>query len=387
MLKMGPVNWCKNLKEARMSEYDNISVMVADDEIPFLEMMEKYLKKKGMTVVTARSGKESLQKLAHGDEMDVVVMDINMPGMSGLEALARIQFEFPMLEVILITGRATVESAVEGLRRGAYDYLVKPFKLDLFLEKLRGAKRRKEDHEQQIFEMASNRFDALGKLAAGVAHEINNPLAVIVERAGLMEDLIKFENFRVPETINEFRESLKHIKTQAHRCKTITHRLLSLASVRESSLCEIDINFFVNKVATLFEWEAYCRKIFIEKRLDPKLPRVFMSDSELQLLLVNLIDNAIESIGFKGWITLTTKLIEKSVLLDVEDTGRGIPEDYLSRVFNPFFKIDPSSHGVGLGLSVCQGIVTRMGGVITVESTVGKGTTFHISFPVTNQNA
>jgi two-component system NtrC family sensor kinase len=84
---------------------------------------------------------------------------------------------------------------------------------------------------------------------------------------------------------------------------------------------------------------------------------------------------------------LTTKLIEKSVLLDVEDTGRGIPEDYLSRVFNPFFKIDPSSHGVGLGLSVCQGIVTRMGGVITVESTVGKGTTFHISFPVTNQNA
>ena len=125
-------------------------VMLVDDEEPFVETMTKRLTKKGLNVVGVFSGHEALDKLASNKMIDVVVLDVKMPGMDGLEALQEIKKRFPLVEVIMLTGHATVESAIEGMRLGAFDYLMKPCEMDQLLSKIGEAKDKKRLHEEKI---------------------------------------------------------------------------------------------------------------------------------------------------------------------------------------------------------------------------------------------
>jgi len=130
------------------------SVLVVDDEVQFVETLVKRLTKRGVHVGGANSGQEALEKLATGGptKTDVVILDVKMPGMDGLETLARIKEEHPLIEVIMLTGHATVESAIEGMKRGAYDYLMKPCEIDPLLEKVVAAAEKKREHEEKILE-------------------------------------------------------------------------------------------------------------------------------------------------------------------------------------------------------------------------------------------
>jgi DNA-binding NtrC family response regulator len=130
------------------------SVLIVDDEVPFVETLAKRLAKRGVRVDGAHSGREALNKLAVGGpgKTDVVILDVKMPEMDGLEALARIKDEHPLIEVIMLTGHATVESAIEGMKRGAYDYLMKPCELDTLMAKLNAAAEKKREHEARILE-------------------------------------------------------------------------------------------------------------------------------------------------------------------------------------------------------------------------------------------
>jgi DNA-binding NtrC family response regulator len=127
-------------------------VLLVDDEVPFVEAMERRLEKRGLDVKTAFSGEEALQRLKQLTHIDVVILDVKMPGMDGLETLKQIKKAYPLVEVIMLTAHATVETAITGMKLGAYDYLMKPSEMDVLMEKLNGAKTKKSLHEQKIIE-------------------------------------------------------------------------------------------------------------------------------------------------------------------------------------------------------------------------------------------
>ena len=127
-------------------------VMLVDDEVPFVETMTKRLEKRNLRVLSAFSGDEALEKISGNRNLDVIILDVKMPGMDGIDALALLKKDFPLTEVIMLTGHATVETAIEGMKRGAFDYLMKPCDLEQLLEKVQEATAKKREHEKKIRE-------------------------------------------------------------------------------------------------------------------------------------------------------------------------------------------------------------------------------------------
>jgi len=242
------------------------------------------------------------------------------------------------------------------------------------------------DRKQTIMSdkvIETGRLASIGELAAGIAHEINNPVAIMVEEAGWIEDLLGDENFASGESADEIALAVQQIKTQGERCKAITHKLLSFARKTDPTVRPLQINDVVDEVAGLMGQKTRYANVNIEKFLTPDLPPVYASPSELQQVLLNLVNNAVDAIGTKGGtVTVITDLDEEeTVVLRVSDTGDGIPEANLERIFDPFFTTKPVGQGTGLGLSICYGIVDKLGGRISVESEVGVGTIFSVYLP------
>lgn len=243
------------------------------------------------------------------------------------------------------------------------------------------ADREKQEMNERIIE--AGKMAALGELAAGIAHEINNPVAVMVEEAGWMQDLIDEEDLKQSANLEEFKQSLKQIRVQGSRCKQITHKLLSFARKTDSRPKRIALNETIEEVLSLCQQRARYSTVKIITHLDPNLPLVNASPSEMQQVFLNLIINSLDAIDNRGGqVEITTRAQDQHVIVDVADNGPGIPEAYLARIFDPFFTTKPPGQGTGLGLSICYGIITQMGGEITVDSVVGTGTTFHIKLPV-----
>ncbi len=249
------------------------------------------------------------------------------------------------------------------------------------IRRIEKANLEKEQMNQRVIE--AGRLASVGELAAGVAHEINNPVAIIVEEAGWMDDLLAEEDLGESQNVGEFKASLNQIKTQAQRCKEINQKLLSFARGSESSMSKVKLNDLIHEIVGILEQRSRLGNVKIVKRLAPDLPEICASPTEVQQVLLNLINNAIDAIGEDwGAIEITTGFDGQTATVDVTDTGHGIPEEVLSRVFDPFFTTKPVGKGTGLGLSICYGIVKKMGGEIKINSTIGVGTTFHIHFPL-----
>jgi len=247
------------------------------------------------------------------------------------------------------------------------------------------ADKEKEMMNEQVIE--AGKLASVGELAAGIAHEINNPVAVMVEEAGWMEDLLQEDEFKSGENLAEFERSLKQIKTQGARCKEITHKLLSFARKTDPKIRSVELNELLEDIISISEQRARYSNVKIEKQLAEDLPFVHASPSEMQQVFLNLINNAIDAIGTNGGtITVTTRVDGGFAIVDVADTGSGIPKAMLARIFDPFFTTKPVGKGTGLGLSICYGIVKKMGGQISVNSAVGVGTTFHVYVPLPGEN-
>jgi len=239
----------------------------------------------------------------------------------------------------------------------------------------------KEMMNEQIIE--TGKLASVGELAAGVAHEINNPVAIMVEEAGWIEDLLEEEDLRESENLSEFLRALNQIHIQGKRCKEITHKLLSFARKTDSRVHEIDLNELVEEVVGLSAQQARYNNVEIRVDLQESLPPMRMSPTELQQVLLNLINNALYAMdGRGGVIDVVTRRKEDHVLIEVSDTGPGIPEANLGRIFDPFFTTKPVGKGSGLGLSICYGIIKKMDGDIDVRSMVGEGTTFTVQVPI-----
>ncbi len=256
----------------------------------------------------------------------------------------------------------------------------------LFLSRNMVRRIKKSDMERELMNdqvIEAGKLASVGELAAGVAHEINNPVAIMVEEAGWMEDLLEEEELEQSQNVDEFRRSLKQIGIQGGRCKEITHKLLSFARKTDPVHHEIQVNDTIEEILNLCDERSKFSNIRIQRELDSDLPLVWASPSELQQVFMNLINNAIDAIGPGGGLLEVRSRTEgDEVVVDIADTGHGISEGVMSRMFEPFYTTKPVGKGTGLGLSICYGIIKKLGGKLTVESSIGLGTTFHVSIPI-----
>ena len=253
------------------------------------------------------------------------------------------------------------------------------------ISRMAQADRDKEMMDKQVIE--TGKLASIGELAAGIAHEINNPVAIMVEEAGWIEDLLEEEDFKKGKNLDEFQRALKQIRVQGHRCKDITHNLLSFARKTDGKVKKLQLNALIEEMVRLSGQRAKFGNVSIETDLKADLPLIDASEIELQQVFLNLINNALDAMEKGGGtLKITTHLenVEKfyGVVVDIADTGPGIPKVNLPKIFDPFFTTKPVGKGTGLGLSICYGIIHKMGGEISVDSIQGDGTTFHIHFPL-----
>jgi two-component system NtrC family sensor kinase len=238
----------------------------------------------------------------------------------------------------------------------------------------------KEVMNQQIVE--TGKLASIGELAAGIAHEINNPVAIMVEEAGWIQDLLS-EGIDKADNFEEFKRALDQIQTQGHRCKGITHKLLSFARKTDSRVETLQLNEFVNEVVDLLSQKFKYANIDVDVQLNPGLPAIQASATEIQQVLMNILQNAVYAMEKTGGkITILTEADEQNISVSITDNGPGIPPDNMARIFDPFFTTRPVGKGTGLGLSICYGIINKMGGRIDVQSRLDEGTTFTIVLPL-----
>jgi two-component system NtrC family sensor kinase len=228
----------------------------------------------------------------------------------------------------------------------------------------------------------SQKMAAIGELAAGIAHEINNPLAVIRQETEWLLRLLTRKEFLDRQDIMELRESLHQVLQEVDRCSEITRNLLDFARKREPVLQAVDVHQVIETMTLLMEKEAGKNNINILRQYDPDLPLVYSDAPQLRQVILNLLNNALQAIEKDGTIFIITSRGDDAINIAVKDTGRGIPPEHLEKVLDPFFTTKPPGKGTGLGLSICHGIIHRLGGQIAVASTVGQGTTVTVTLPL-----
>lgn len=241
----------------------------------------------------------------------------------------------------------------------------------------------KEESSQTKVQLEhASKLATVGELAAGIAHEINNPLAVISEEAGLMKDLMNPE-FGGSITPEEIGKRLDIIHNAVFRCRDITRKLLGFVRKTDISLAQYDVHEIIDDVVDGFVTrEMAVSNIEIEREFSGEIPQALTDKNQLEQMLFNLIKNSADAIIGPGKITIKTSMDEDFIHISVTDTGIGMTSEQIEKIFLPFYTTKEVGKGTGLGLSVSYGIVRSLGGKITVESTVNVGSVFTISLPV-----
>jgi CheY-like chemotaxis protein len=358
------------------------NVLIIDDEAGLREMLVFGLSDRGYQVTTAANGEEGLVTL-RSQIFDLVVCDIMMPGISGVEVLKSIKECSPDTEVIMATGYATLETAVESMKQGAYDYIAKPYGLDqlaaIFEKALeRRQLRAKVGHLEELNRLKS-------EFLASMSHELRTPMNAIIGYTSLLID-------GVYGGLSEKQEqSLKRVDTNAKNLLQLINNILDLSKLAAGRMplypepCKM--NELVKEVVETMGSLARERQLTLSYNVPEDI--IFQVDkTKLKQILINLIGNGIK-FTHEGSVTVSVAVMPavSQLELRVSDTGIGIkPEDFTS-LFQEFRQLDASPTreygGSGLGLSICKKIVDLLGGDIRVESVPGKGSTFIVSFPFT----
>ena len=379
------------MKETDIPKCNRIRLLLVDDEDEFRQAIAKRLAKRGLVSDQAADGAECLS-LLEKKTMDVVVLDVKMPGINGIEVLRNITNKYPKTEVILLTGQATASDGVEGIKSGAFDYLTKPIELEHLFNKIcqayekiqrleaeqKEAQYRKQMEQQMI---VTERLASLGTLAAGVAHEINNPLAIIQESTGWMRQLIEKDELKDMPRLDDFSKALDKVEKSVERASRITHQLLGFVGKAETVITEVNLMNLAGETIQLIAHEAKNRDIQVVCKFEPSPGPIWSDAYQIRQVLLNLLTNAMHAVNSGGTITISAEDVGDSQVITVGDTGPGIPVENLAKIFEPFFSTKAPGQGTGLGLFVSRGIIEKLGGTIEVDSKIGQGARFRVSLP------
>jgi signal transduction histidine kinase len=408
---------------------NNRRILIVDDEQPICELFAACLNAR-YSCVTANGVKEALAHLAH-EPFAIVLTDVYMPGLSGVELLREVVARYPDTAVIMVSGVDRTQRVLDTLRLGAFDYLVKPCDLDVLehsveraLERralLCSGRRYKQDLEEQNTELARRKAElerlqaqivhnekmaSLGQLAAGVAHELNNPAGFIHGNMGILSDyatglerlLSLYDALPLPAELSrqvralkeeiDYEESLADLRSIIEDCRDgaericdVVQNLRTFSRLDEAEYKKVDLHEGLESTVRLLS-RYYTSGTITLKRDYGQLPPVDCFAGQLNQVWMNLLVNAAQAVGQSGVVTITTRLVYETVMVTISDTGCGIAPEYLDKIFDPFFTTKPVGDGTGLGLSITHSLIERHGGFIKVESRLGQGTTFRVTIPV-----
>lgn len=432
---------------------DKATILAVDDNEEMLSLMVEILAAEGYQVYPADSGEQALAAVT-ANPPDLILLDVRMKGIGGLEVCRRLKMreEMRQIPIILISGLADTKEWVEGLRLGAADYVTKPFRAQELLTRVKthltlnrmnvsleqqsaklrstieqlqseilnrqsieGELRRSLDRaersrramlstledqkraeealreknlelgktyeelrEKQEMILQQEKMASIGMLAAGIAHEIKNPLAIILQGINYLQTAIT-DNSLMTEVVERLNKAVV-------RADTIVKGLLSYARQNPLSLVEQDMLSLIDESLLLTEHEFRAKKIQLIKEYRSDLPKVPVDSNQMKQVFVNLIINGIDAMPPKGRFVISVQQIEdsegKNVLqINFNDTGHGIPADKITNIFDPFYTTKPPGN-TGLGLSISRGIIDKHGGVIHAESEIGQGTSIIIKLPI-----
>lgn len=376
--------------------YSEMNVLLVDDETIFRKNLIRLLQNKGFSPEEAADGSGCLAFLAQ-HAVDVVVLDVKLPDINGIEVLKRIRQRENPPQVILLTGQATTEGGVAGIKAGAFDYLSKPVDVAHLITKITQAYDRillrKEQRSRDAFRkqmekrmQAAERLAALGTLAAGVGHEINNPLAIIGESAGWIRMLLAKAGAEDIPYRREIENALEKIEQSIDRARRITHQLLGLVRHHQNASAAVDPAALIEEVIQLAQRLSQRKKVDIRLKAPSAALKVDTDPFQLRQVLINLLTNAIDAAPEGGHVLIAVLRQAGEILLSVEDNGTGIPEEHRTKIFDPFFTTKGAGEGTGLGLFVSRRIVEQLGGRIDFKSRLGKGTVFYVRLPAGENN-
>ena len=381
-------------------------ILIVDDEVVILELTSIILKNHGYDVLTAREAVTGID-LVRTTVPDLVLLDYMMPGVDGLSALKQIRASYPDSYVVMFTGKGSEELAVELMKAGASDYVLKPFNNQDLLERIEYVLRvravemenRKllQEKEQLLEEIAawnqelerrveektaalrrfqaefvqSEKLAALGYLSAGMAHEIRNPLNSIALLVQLLQSGM---------TEQERHEYSEKVLKEIDRIDEILGKLLHASKGPRFEVREVSIDQVLQTALEVFkpQTELHNIDVVVEHRAVP--PPIPADPTELEHVFTNLFANAIHEMQGKGTLRVQLDHDDRQIIVRVSDTGRGIPSEHLSSIFDPFFSTKRS--GSGMGLAFVRRIVKTHHGKIEVEKSDGNGTTFCLRFPM-----
>jgi signal transduction histidine kinase len=371
-------------------------ILVVDDEPGIRMGCQRALGSEGYEVDTAADGEEALHKLER-QAYDLVLLDVMMPGIGGLEMLEQIGELDPNIVCIVITGYATVELAVQAIKRGAYDFIAKPFDSDtLLLTVNQGMERRTLSMQSQRLAQLEAQAQALAREKAQlqhldkvksaftltVAHELRAPVAAIQSYLRLILD-----GYIAPE---DQRHYLERAERRAEAQLELITDLLDLARLQDPDLRveieSVSLEDVLNEVLDAMAANAGEKEIEVTREVEDGLPSVQINPRHAKQLWNNLISNAIKYTPKGGKVRVSLQQLDGELVGAVEDTGIGIPQDEIGMIFEEFFRAKAAKAetqmGTGLGLSIVKRILETYGGSIELESEPGKGSTFRFHLPV-----
>jgi two-component system, NtrC family, sensor kinase len=390
-----------------------MKVLIAEDDPVSRRLLQAHLERWGHEVTAAADGGEAW-RLFEAGTFPLVVSDWMMPEIDGPELIRRIRAcpRPGYVYVILLTARAKKEDVVQGMEAGANDFVTKPFDREELRVRIRAGERIVQlEHslaeqnqalrEAQAALVQSEKLASLGRLAAGVAHEINNPIAYVtnnlaVLRRDMQAALAALDAYRQGHTadaarleeegdIAYFQENFARTcdKTLEGLCRVrdIVSNLRDFARLDEAEFKEADLNAALESALEILQHEVKHKDVHVVTHLEP-LPALLCHPGKINQVFLNLLVNAVQACEPGGIVSARTRLEAGQAVVEVQDNGCGIKPEHRSRLFEPFFTTKPIGQGTGLGLSVSYGTIRDHGGSIEVESEVGRGSTFRIRLPL-----
>ncbi len=384
----------RTMQENKTEQYNDIEILIIEDETDVRESYVDMFGFMGVQVDSASNGVEGLQKLEQ-KHFDIVLTDLNMPVMDGLETLRRIKKKDDKIEVIVITGFATIENAISAMKQGAFDYITKPVSFDHVKIVLNKCIQKIYAWRENIALKNSNTQlkelnELKDKFITITNHELRTPLAVLRGYFDLLEmEIADKETGEYIEIINNTINEMMDMVESMHNLSSFKN----YGRIQKKQ--RVDLNRIAAETAREVKILYDQRKIALELRLASDPVQTVVDEKMIHKAIREILGNALKYTQESGRVTITTKNIWESrqVFLEIKDTGIGIPKKKVNLIFEPFYEVQDVLHhstsktdfmggGIGVGLSLVKEMVESNGGEIVVESTPGEGSNFTIVLPL-----